>query len=1224
MPGRLKVLLLISSLLLVSSSEVYAGLAVSPPSVILSAGQSKLFNVQIPAGADGVIWSLSRPIGTITTTGAYIAPKLVPTPQTVVVMAVAGAGQVGSAVISLMPGVASLATQSTPVQGSVSITPASASLFAGQGALFSANVTGEANSAVSWSVFPPIGTVTNGYYQAPKTISVAQVVTIWAMSLADPTVRARAAILLNATPSNASVSNNSKVAPISIQLTPGSVSLHPGQSNQFSFTVGGSAAAATWSLVPNLGTVVNGYYTAPSSVNTTTSVTLIATSTTNTSQTASAAISLQPNALPSVALSVSPSSASLTSGQSVQFGASVTGSTNTAVTWSVSPAVGSLSNGLYRAPASVTMQQALTIKATSVADPTKSASATVTLTPVAISLRPGSISLNAGGSAQFTATVTGTSNTGVTWSLVPAVGSVSNGLYRAPASITSNQTVVIRATSVVDPTKTGQAAIALTASGGSLSVSPGAVSLGASQSQQFSALSSGGLGGAGSVSANWSISPAVGQITQTGLFTAPASISIQQNIIVTATGATGTASATVTLKPPSPAPAQAQSSSSTVVLPLEVMGPAGTQVPVTVNVPSGSNLGGQLQLWMQIHGLKYETEASVQVNGGAWIPINTSTVTIQGYAAKLGGIGGGFATLKLTLNLPAGSVVPGANTLNFQFNGTDGVTSGYRVLNFNILAADGTQLLSPGAFGQDDPATWQPPLNDPADIQAGQTLYKTANLQSASGTPIQAKCADCHTQDGSDLKYFNYSSHSIRVRSMFHGLTQQQGDQIASYIRSLNVPAPSNARPWNPPYQPGPGLDSQPAQNWAAGAGLDAVLDHDSDMLPYLMPGGSTANLEWNSYLNARETPLALQLPDWNRWLPTIHPTDSYGTAFTNGPAMTLYRDMRSKLRPNDAASYRSVAVCQPSCVPEVLTWLDAVKALAQPTPPYSSLLWSDPDTARRIYSDRQWAMVKLWELNHEFGLEGMARSIYGPQAPDRGWVSNQAFYTSPNASRIPPGPGIGNGTVVAHTYLSFIWYQMQLILNDGNGQAAGTYPIDWGYAIAYPTNGLTWDSSQSVVRVGTAGLVMEWLAKGLQASATFGVTPATTIEASAQNTQPYYLVTFPASPSSWSEISPAQRVQLMNTWVSVWFNRLKLYTPQQLFTAAIGISPIANSILDLRPIGSFTGDLAYALPALRYEGVDPNLLSQVATWASGFWPTFDWLGDINKSCSAAPNIVCR
>src|SRR5579871_3828795 len=152
MPGRLKVLLLISSLLLVSSSEVYAGLAVSPPSVILSAGQSKLFNVQIPAGADGVIWSLSRPIGTITTTGAYIAPKLVPTPQTVVVMAVAGAGQVGSAVISLMPGVASLATQSTPVQGSVSITPASASLFAGQGALFSANVTGEANSAVSWSV----------------------------------------------------------------------------------------------------------------------------------------------------------------------------------------------------------------------------------------------------------------------------------------------------------------------------------------------------------------------------------------------------------------------------------------------------------------------------------------------------------------------------------------------------------------------------------------------------------------------------------------------------------------------------------------------------------------------------------------------------------------------------------------------------------------------------------------------------------------------------------------------------------------------------------------------------------------------------------------------------------------------------------------------------------------------------------------------------------------
>ena len=66
-----------------------------------------------------------------------------------------------------------------------------------------------------------------------------------------------------------------------------------------------------------------------------------------------------------------------------------------------------------------------------------------------------------------------------------------------------------------------------------------------------------------------------------------------------------------------------------------------------------------------------------------------------------------------------------------------------------------------------------------------------------------------------------------------------------------------------------------------AGAGLDAVLDSDADMLPYLAPGGSTAGWAANQYLNAREIPIALQLRDWNSWLPQVHPVDAYGASFT-------------------------------------------------------------------------------------------------------------------------------------------------------------------------------------------------------------------------------------------------------------------------------------------------------------------------------------------------------
>ena len=70
----------------------------------------------------------------------------------------------------------------------------------------------------------------------------------------------------------------------------------------------------------------------------------------------------------------------------------------TAVTWTYSPLVGTLTaNGLYTAPASVTTAQAVSVIATSQADSTKSATATVNLLPPAGSFTP--IFVHSGGSA---------------------------------------------------------------------------------------------------------------------------------------------------------------------------------------------------------------------------------------------------------------------------------------------------------------------------------------------------------------------------------------------------------------------------------------------------------------------------------------------------------------------------------------------------------------------------------------------------------------------------------------------------------------------------------------------------------------------------------------------------------------------------------------------------------------------------------------------------------
>ncbi|MDR3414017.1 MAG: DUF2341 domain-containing protein, partial [Formivibrio sp.] len=165
---------------------------------------------------------------------------------------------------------------------------------------------------------------------------------------------------------------------------------------------------------------------------------------------------------------ISPVTALLYNSQSQQFTASVLNSCSGSVGWSLTSAgVGTLSSsGLYTAPADITTQQAVTITATSQADTTKAASATVTLMPpVALSVTPAAVTLTNGGQQQqFTAGVTNTSNTGVTWAISPAgAGSIdATGLYTAPSTIPVQLVVTVTATSQFDPTKSGSATITLT------------------------------------------------------------------------------------------------------------------------------------------------------------------------------------------------------------------------------------------------------------------------------------------------------------------------------------------------------------------------------------------------------------------------------------------------------------------------------------------------------------------------------------------------------------------------------------------------------------------------------------------------------------------------------------------------------------------------------------------------------------------------------------------
>ena len=236
-----------------------------------------------------------------------------------------------------------------------------------------------------------------------------------------------------------------------------------------------------------------------------------------------------------VAVSLSPTSAALATGATQQFTATVTGTTNTAVTWTATGGTVSTS-GLYTAP---TTAGTFSVTATSVADTTRSASASVTVTApvVAVSISPTTASLATGVTQQFTATVTGTTNTAVTWTATG--GSVSaSGLYTAPATA---GTYTVKVTSAADTTKSASATVTVTANVVAVSISPTTAALATGATQPFTAT----VTGSTNTTVTWTTTG--GTVSASGLYTAPATAGTYTVKATSAADTTKSASATVTV-----------------------------------------------------------------------------------------------------------------------------------------------------------------------------------------------------------------------------------------------------------------------------------------------------------------------------------------------------------------------------------------------------------------------------------------------------------------------------------------------------------------------------------------------------------------------------------------------------------------------------------------------------------------------------------------------------
>jgi hypothetical protein len=174
---------------------------------------------------------------------------------------------------------------------------------------------------------------------------------------------------------------------------------------------------------------------------------------------------------PTITITIDPPSATVSTTATKQFTATVSGTSNTAVSWSVNGVAGGnqtfgiISAGLYTAPQVVPTPATFTITATSQAGPSANANVTI-VSPVGILISPQVLTLVNGASQFLTVSVTGPVDSGVTWNVNGIAGGDGTvgtivttrtdprtiiALYTAPNAPPASEPVKINAVSTVDP-----------------------------------------------------------------------------------------------------------------------------------------------------------------------------------------------------------------------------------------------------------------------------------------------------------------------------------------------------------------------------------------------------------------------------------------------------------------------------------------------------------------------------------------------------------------------------------------------------------------------------------------------------------------------------------------------------------------------------------------------------------------------------------------------------
>ncbi len=444
----------------------------SPDSSAVHNNECVEFRASVTGCSDtSIVWALDgkahgdTSIGAISATGLYTSPGRIPETFVPITVQVTAASRVApssadTAFVTLLFSDGGLRIELSPFESTLGF---------GERAVLEAGIENASDPAVVWSVdpipgIPDVGQVeAGGAYVAPEALTDAVTVTVRATSLEDPSKSGVA--LVHLIPANL----------VTLEIDPAEGTLETNRSLSFQAQILNCPdTRVIWSVEgkaggDSLSGIISptGRYTAPAHVPSSSPVTIRATSVAQPARYVEAEIVIEPSAAgPSIVLC--PTEVRVAFGDLQRFQAELW-KTAAYVDWSVDEIPEMIDagqvdgDGLYTAPLPAYDDSAtVVVRATSVADPSKSAAAIIHLypPPVKVHLSPTPAVVGLGQDLFFEFSVENASDTGLDWYVNGSQGGNASlgtmydaGRYRAPATLPDPAIVEIKAVSREDPSR---------------------------------------------------------------------------------------------------------------------------------------------------------------------------------------------------------------------------------------------------------------------------------------------------------------------------------------------------------------------------------------------------------------------------------------------------------------------------------------------------------------------------------------------------------------------------------------------------------------------------------------------------------------------------------------------------------------------------------------------------------------------------------------------------